>query len=487
MYRYIFILLIFIISCTDYTPGNDVEWDRKSVELAVPLFNSELTIPSISEASEIDGNIEINSDGTVVVKYIGDIIRKSGSEIFPPIPGIFDIPLTDTISKVPLPLTGDDDVHQAIIGNTNIQFKFKKEVTGQVNILVTIPQLDNGGEVFSRNFIMEGEDLTTSPISIEGLLMTPENNQMEVIYDARLENGSRIKLSDARISFDFFTFRYIEGRFDSRVFDIRGDIITIGIFEKWKEGGIIFADPSITLEVDNSFGLPTRSKVNKMDIETTEGDILQLESGLINEGIDFEFPALGEYGEVKTTSVIFDGQNSNIVELMSSRAIRIDYDIDALINAEGSDETGFVAEDSYFNIAVAVNLPLVGEVEDLILESSTSIDLSDYEEIVDMEFKINAINRFPLDITAQIFFMDDNTVLDSLFMDEGLLLPGKIAGELQEVHHLEKVSAEMLDDIISATDILVRGKFKSLPENEIVILKAEDVLSFNAGVKVTVE
>ena len=155
------------------------------------------------------------------------------------------------------------------------------------------------------------------------------------MYEAYRPNGERIKLNYAAMIFDLLKFTYLDGYFGNHTFDIKGDIIDINLFEKWVSGGIEIENPIISLNVDNAFGFPVRSKVNELTLKTIDGTLYQLQSEYINKGIDFAFPTINQVGETKNTLFNFNSSNSNIEQLFKDKIVQVIYDFDALANPDG--------------------------------------------------------------------------------------------------------------------------------------------------------
>ena len=129
--------------------------------------------------------------------------------------------------------------------------------------------------------------------------------------------------------FQNFKASYLEGYLGQEPYDLPRDTIIIDFFDRWIDGTVTFANPSINVEVENSFGLPVRSVFNVMEIWNQDGSVLPVQSDILNTGVDFNYPALDEVGESKFTSFSLNKDNSNIVDIFSNRPIAVDYDLDA--------------------------------------------------------------------------------------------------------------------------------------------------------------
>ncbi len=426
-----FILSLFVIqSCSDFNDLNNIERAEEDVELAIPLINTEFSINNFTgDDGPENFSLRLDEDDRVTLVYVGDVVRQNVSAIFPPVPFFF-VELLDSVQTDPVPFKNDQRVDRAIFGETNLNVSFTSTFTEDVDVTVKIPQLTKDGEIFSFNVTVPYEG--TSPVkfisdlvSVKGWTLESEESVITINYDARLSDGSRQVFEEARLSFDLIVFDYIEGYFGSEVFDIKGDFIAIGVLDNWVSGGLAFEDPKVKIAVQNSFGFPVRSLFKKMQVVTTTGESLDMVSEIIDNNVDFAYPALNEPGVVKTTKFSFTRENSNIVDLFKEKVRKVTYDIDAGANPD-MDETlvGFADKDSYFLVNVDVELPLEGTIHNLVLQDTVDLDLNDLGDVTSAEFKTVIANDFPADITLQSYFFDENDVLlDSLFK-ERLFIPG---------------------------------------------------------------
>ncbi len=468
------LVVMFFSSCSDFSDLNNIERAEEDVELAVPLINTEFLISDFTGENGPDNvSIKVDADDRVTLVYNGDVVRQSVSAIFPPVP-FFGFVLEDTSFTQPVPFADDQRVDRAIFGNSNLNVSFTSQFEEDVDVKVTIPQLTKNGEIFEMNVTVPYEGtspvkFTSDLVSVEGWTLVSEDTTITIKYDARLSDGSRQKFTEAFMAFDVVIFDYIEGYFGSEIFDIQGDFIAIGVLDNWISGGLSFEDPKVKIFVENAFGFPVRSIFKKMQVVTTTGEMLDMESDIIDNNVDFAYPALDEIGAVKITEFSFDRTNSNIVDLFKEKVRKVTYDIDAGANPDMDESiVGFVNKDSYFLVNVDVELPLEGTVNNLVLQDTVDLDLSDLEDVVSAEFKTVIANDFPADITLQSYFYDENDVLlDSLFK-ERLLLPAAqvdpasgIAVEGEEVVTFEEFVAGRFEKLKDGRKVLVNVKINT--------------------------
>lgn len=467
-------LFFAIQSCSDFKDLNSIERAEDEIELAVPLINTEFSINDFTgDNGPNNVSIKIDEENRVTLVYKGDVVRQNVNAVFPPVP-FFTFPVLDTLFTVPVPFASDQRVDKAIFGETNLNISFVSEFEEDVDVTLTIPQLTKDGQAFKVNFTVPYDgtipvEFTSQLFSVKGWTLMSEDNIITINYDARLSDGTRQKFTSAIMAFDLIVFDYVEGYFGSEVFDINGDFIAIGVLDNWISGGLSFVDPKVKVFVENAFGFPVRSIFKKMQVVTTTGELLDMESDIIDNNVDFAYPGLDEPGVVKITEFSFDKDNSNIVDLFKEKVRRVTYDIDAGANPD-MDETiiGFINEQSYFLVSVDVELPLEGTLNNLVLQDTVELDMSDLGEVTSAEFKSVIANDFPADITLQSYFYDANNVLiDSLFK-ERLFIPAAeiepntgrtIGGE--EVITFEDFEAGRFDNLKNGRKVLVNVKINT--------------------------
>ena len=108
------------------------------------------------------------------------------------------------------------------------------------------------------------------------------------------------------------------------------------------------------------------------------------------------------------------------------------------------------------------------------IDDEFEIDLSDYGEIIEAEFKLIADNETPLNIDGQAYFVDKNgAVLDSLF-DNGTStivkgapvdMDGRVTETSTEIS-FATFSAARFDGIRSAQKVLIKTLFSTSNNGE---------------------
>lgn len=420
-------MILLLMGCLDTNNLQDWDLGNQEYDLAVPLVNTKVSVFRLTELVKGNVGIKFDPDGRATVAYNGEVLRKNSAAIFPPYPGVIPLPIVDTISQVEIMPVQKVNIHTAIFKETKINFTVENNLAEDLFITMTIPELSKNGQIFVKKFTIPYKNTLpvtyqTEDISVDGWSLKTDRNLMTFHYQAVTKSGQKVKLDKAFMNFDLIKFYYLEGYLGHHDFPVDGNFINISLFDFWKSGTFDFEDPKITLSVENAFGLPVHSKVNKLELTSISGNTVQLESPFVNTGIDFLYPGLDEVGKIKTTYFDFNKANSNIRQIFNEKTKTVTYDMSALVNPDkDTTKVGFITDQSYFIVRVAAEIPLFGSVNQLVVEDTIDIDLPAVDHVTSAEIKAIFSNDFPTQVKVQARFLDeDNRLIDVLFDGEGL-------------------------------------------------------------------
>ncbi len=427
----LFGLCLSFYSCVDSEEFSNVRSDNEDRVIAFPIVNTEVSIVDYAVNASDNTAVKIEPDGKMTVFYEGEVIRRQAIELFPPVPGflVSDGIMADTVTTLGLTFDVDFILKKAIFKENSIKFKFLSSFEEDVTINLRIPEWSKDGEIFEIDLAIpyngsSPDSVESERILLDGWEVNTETNSMTMIYDARLPNGERVKLDEATYVLDFLFFSYVEAFFTQNTNSESGDIITVGVYNNWVSGGLFFENPKVTFRVENSIGFPVRAYFNEMRLTNVLNETFDMQGPMIDDGVDFAYPSLSEVGELKVSEFEFNQANSNIQEIFNEKVKLVRYDIDAVGNPDNDNTIiGFITDTSYYKVDIAVELPLLGYANNLVLADTFELDLNKYDQLRSIEFKLITENRFPIDMTIQSFFLDENgQALDSMFVDNPLLL-----------------------------------------------------------------
>lgn len=423
--------LLWALGCTRDVLNPKLEDQFEEQEWAIPLINTQLTVERM--VGEAGGNIAIKMDpeGKATIQYRGEVLRENSAKIFPPLPFIEPFYITGDTTVVNLFPGNPNNVNiaYAVFKGTKISFVVETQEKENIFLDITIPELTFNGRPFQVSFEVpySGQMTTryqTPLIDIDQWEIQTQNNLMSIVTRAVKVDGSTAMFNQAYMTYDFIRFSYIEGYHGYHRFPIKGNFINISLFNSWISGGFDFQDPKIAIIVDNAFGIPVRTEVEKLELTSINGNTVNLESDFIESGINFLYPGFDEVGDVKTTIFNFDRNNSNIRELFNEKTKTITYQINALINPDRDQSIqGFITDSSFYVVNVAAEIPLLGSVRELWVTDTLDFNIEDSEFLDSAEFKATLSHDFPADVRVDVIFIDEQDMpVDTLFGANGLLL-----------------------------------------------------------------
>jgi len=444
-----FILLAVVFSftgCQDFEDLSNIEGATYDAAYALPIVNSRLSIRDALESTGDLAALYIDEEGVIHFEYRGDIIAQNSDTLFARINESLDgelIPLIAQRIGLPLETAEGAEFDRLKIKQGQLVWGYQNAHPEPVTVTLTFPDLYKDGEPLQLTGSAAGYDGEGSlspysnlfnPYDLAGteIITAQGTDSIYVEYELIREGGQEDTIAFGGITLSDLAFSYMEGYFGTEVQAGGRDTIIIDFFDDWVKGDIYFADPTVTFRVENSFGIPTRSRVNLFNVFTVRGETLPLEGELIDNGIDFVYPGLDEVGETYVERYVFNKDNSNIDEILGAGPLAIDYDVDAITHPDSNRNIrGFLTDSSYYQVDVEVDLPLYGSAVDFLSQDTIDLSLGELgQEVHKAEFKMVTQNELPLNVSIQGYFLDEQgVVLDSLFTGEQLIMEGAAADD----------------------------------------------------------
>jgi len=462
-------LVLVLIGCQGEVQLADLDGSY-----ALPLVDSEINIVEIAESANQSIIISEDANKQLTVSYLGDVISQTVFEIFPPVPWLSDIVFPETSGMVPLPFDVPFTIKRAKFSGTRIKLKYTSPQEEDITVKFSFVDVFKDGVVFEQTHTVVYNGSSPTVFESDFIDMTDwelvtDTNEFLYTIDARNAAGEIVELDYAAMFLEVLSFSYIEGFFGERVFDLEGDVITVGVFNKWLSGGFVFEEPTVRFIVENSFGFPVRSQINDLTLTTLSGEMFSLEADGVEEGILFNFPSFEEVGEIKETVFVYSKENSNIGEAFNEKAVSIRYDVDAVTNSEVDPmQVGFLTDSSYYRVQVSLDVPLNLRLNDLKLTDTFDLDLSQLADYTSADFKFITENSFPFEVELQTEFLDTiNNTSVSLFENELLMLASAELGTggavttVGEVENIVPVDSDKMQKIANAQKVAIIATFSN--------------------------
>ena len=471
----------------------DVKLDDWQPEVAIPLLNTQVTIQDLLDNFETGGFLEQDADNFLTVVYQGNVLSQKGEEII----SLEDFSIPMLVSEQTIPyadLPFDVEITKVVLKEGSFDYSLQSNFTEDMDVTIQIPSLKKDGQMLAMDMVMDytgnGAVVMNNSMDLQGYTMDFSNG-LEMKYIAKKQgNNQKEQLNNVSFSFSNLKYSYVEGKFGQYVFSLPIDSLVLDIFNNVSNGNIYFESPRIQLNIKNSFGMPIRITSNNFTAQTLLNGQQNITTPL-NAGVDLAYPSLAEVGQYKSTAILLDKNSSNLANIIASSPTQINYEFTALANPVDVNLTGFAKDDSAFEVDVDVELPLWFRAGNFTYEKTTDFDLSDIDQIEELEFKLITKNGLPLDTDMQLYFEDANgNVLDSLLTNNQSLLVAADVDNNGKVtasgDHTELVSftGARIQNIQRATKIRLKAELSTANMGATSVkLFADYESSFQLGVK----
>lgn len=473
----------------------DIQVGGSAASWSLPLVQGEIRVDDLVKKASSASQLYIQPDGSLLLRYTGDILQKTKKEIFSPIPGGIPIPLFDTLNQVSLPIVNNFVIKKAILSNTNYYVAYSHNRMEPVQLQFWLPEMQLNNKPLNQvlNIPYSGSVPVTgsSPkTSLEDIVMMPVNNKIGLHYQARTLDQVLFKMNSLFFYYDQLDFKYIEGYIGQNVYDLKKDSLEIDLYDGFSQGGIYIDDPTVTLTVYNSFGFATKALINTFLMQTVSGALIEFKSPLLDQGLYFNYPGKSEIGQSKATSYVFTKDNSNIKEVFNAQATRLIYDIDALSNPLlTNDSASFILDSSKFTINLTVDLPLVGRISNYPAEQTFDANLDQLKNLKEGSLLIETVNAIPMSANAQVYLLNAaGQAIDSLFSKSQLLFKAAatdvngVSSESSMYNVVVPVPANKVAVWSLANKIKVVAYFDTPADKNTVKIKDRDLLKIKIGI-----
>ncbi|MEM6763351.1 MAG: hypothetical protein AAF824_12925 [Bacteroidota bacterium] len=409
-------LLLFlafsIFSCSVIEDVENLSPPAWEPDFSFPLVDTDVTVNELLDEWDTQRNIKVDENGLLFISQQADIFSVDGEGIYE-IPDLL-IPVIDTALVGPNPF---QDIELFTLKEGSMEYAIDLSLVGEHVITLLIENITSSDGVFTREIRGSG------PGRLEGVWDLGRSNfdfredSIRISYTAdHVPTGQRIMVFPFSLNLTDMDFSYAQGYFGQHQFEVSADTIELDSLGDEIDIEYMLSQAELSLTTTNSFGIPVRLAIDNFNLVTEEGETLGIESEVISNGIDFNYPTLEEIGQEKTTSIILNEQNSNIHTALSLQPKVIRYGLSAMAHPENDpEERGFITDTSHIDVSMDVYVPLYGSIRQFSRTDTFSLSLEDLDMGRYARFKIIGDNEIPLDIFLQGYFLDEqDQIIDSL-------------------------------------------------------------------------
>ncbi|PCJ67728.1 MAG: hypothetical protein COA58_00915 [Bacteroidetes bacterium] len=478
-------VVLFLGSCfTDITDTidksqrvNGIQWNPT---IAVPLVYSRLGLKDVLEEVGDLEYIRVETDGSITLVYSDRFESKTAGEVI-----ILDDQSygeTLTLSAAELSILnsagsvvatynrtlgynfGSNEIDKILYKAGTMAMRVSTTLEHDVTFKLTIPEATSNGNTFSESVVAN----STSLPNVGNRTVNLNGTEIDFSKTTQMysEIGVEIEMTITKrglntikpletITFDFDLlnqeFSQLVGFFDPADFNSASDTLNLSLFSNNGGGSFTLADPRIKFILENSVGIPVEAKILNFDGTNSDNNTVALTG--YPDPLPFPIVVLSEIGQTKIDSFSLNRNNSNLADYINNRPAKNFYEFDVNSTATGAIRH-FVTDSSKVAAKIEIEVPLEGTAKDFILENSQpfTLELENVDGIKEVLIRLYTENGFPMDIATQLYFEDStsNTVLDSLFSADNLILP---AADVDGTGKVVSINPKTTDVVLNSASI----------------------------------
>lgn len=511
MKKYLFLVSLvsaFVIFCITSCKKNEIEKVNIDNSFAVSVFSDTIKINNLlqnldSTAMEL---IKVKDDGTICAYYstsienavvaqdimsgLDNIYFETSSKFdvpeipASPVPIPLELPLKDFIS---IPFSYEGYAINSVVlkqGIINFYLSTNLNIDGGISLTTDNIKLANGESLTLPLQLTENQHID---IDLTNCVITPTNG--EIVFSAMIS----ATISDAiggEYHFDMtgnikdIYFKSIDGAISDTKVEFSGnEKIDLNIPNIY--GDLKIKTPNFSIKYINSFGFKANGSIDSLYFTDAYGN----KTGLLRDwnNLDIELHSTGESYDSITNIDESLVEEINILEKYKS----LTFNGNVVLGCDNVGEN-MIEDDSHIDIIANLELPLEINIENLNFVDTIDFNLSFGEDnengeglhvenfFDDIEFKLTFKNKLPLQIKPQIYLLENNNVIDSVF-DGNTFVHGCIGTDIMEDVLIVHVNDETIIHLQNADKLVLDMGLSSLGND--VIINANDYFHLRVGLK----
>lgn len=444
------LIFLGLQACTeDYFDFDKLTTDEWRPELAIPIVNSSLDLEDIlikEDTGEVittdpnTGILEVVYDGSVFASNGGNFVDLPSQSFNERINNIIipsSSPAIQVDSNYSLVLNSTVEIDSLLLKSGILDVNIESTYQHDIDLRFDFPGItDQFGQplVIFQN-LAASNGISPSRANISRSLA---NLQLDMTENGRTVNsipvivrmiinpisGNPSSVSDEMrftVRFEELGFSRFAGYIGRESFQLAVDTVNVNLFENFKAGVFFIANPTLEIDIKNSFGIPAnieflelkalnpdRAPSSELEVDlplgpvTNQKKLRRLRSPL-------------KYG-VENTNINLDNSNSNIANIISFLLKQIIYEGRIDFNPEGEVQRNYITDTSGIGLDVFLRIPFEGRVQRFFLVDTIDLNFEVAEDIERGTIRVIADNSFPVDAKLQMYFLDSlYNPIDSLF------------------------------------------------------------------------
>lgn len=401
--------------------------------------------------------------------------------------------------------------------NANLRFLISNPLNKFVDLSVSIPNGTVGGaainEVFNLDPNLPNQEKILNLADLNLLFNTPytTNNDIDIVFNITvIDDGGLVTSSgDLGINLEVqnIDFQLAQGDFGNQSILLDAGNIDMDV-DFWDdiEGDYQFANPQISLQMENSVGVPFQINADIIGY-ASDGTSAALNPDALQPNYPNAVSATNPLAIDAITEIIaYDKNNSDIVDLMAlPPSDRLEYMGDITLNPVGAiaptpTTPNLISNNSAIGVDIEIDIPLDFTANKLMLRDTIEdLDISDADKIMNAAVVIVTENGYPLDVMIdKIYFTDaayniideitDNEVIDAATVFTTGAKIGEVdPSSIKEVEHQIKLTQTQIENLNKTENLIINASVSTSNGGVPVKLKGDYELKFTLSVQAQID
>ena len=347
-------------------------------------------------------------------------ISSADLEVYNAVTEIATQDISNDTQYIDLGTGGSEELRELLFSTASFDYEFTSTLAETLELTLGFPGSDQNGVEVDTTITITAGATTIGSINLDNAILDlttdPAQNHSKLpisVTATLISSGAQVSIdsSDAlNMTFEMtnLQFGHILGYFGTQQIVIDPGSVPLSVeFLDDLNGQISFAEPSISMEITNSIGLPIELALDFSSYSAGNGFALN--------GPDYVLPYPTIIGNTETGTLIFDNTNSQIVDVFTLPKDSIVYGGAVNINHDTSSfgTSNFVTNSSSISGDLLMELPFMITASALSFGDTLAQDL-DLLSAIPNEVEIKALRvlmatstTLPLNATIVLRFYDD--------------------------------------------------------------------------------
>jgi hypothetical protein len=432
-------------------------------------------------------------------------ISSAGLEVYSAVTQISSQAISSDTQFVDLSTGGSEELRELMFSTASFDFEFESTLGVDVELDLNFPGSDKNGNEIDTTILITAGNTTTGSINLNNTILdltqdpTQNHSRLPIAVSATLVGSTNMVTVDSSDALDMtfemanLQFGHIKGFFGTQQITIDAGAVDLAIdFLDNFEGSISFAEPSISMDVTNSIGLPIELVLDFASYK--DGTAYAL------NGPDYVLPYPTTLGNTATGTLSFDNTNSSIVDVFTLPKDSIVYGGEVNVNHDtatfGTDN--FVTNTSSISGDLLMEMPFYFTASGLAFGDTLATDMDNANALPEgatlesAKILLQTTTTLPLDANVQIKFYDASWN-EVMMKDLGLMESGTpdASGIISTANVLDSelaLDATEAQTLLNAKHIVAEATMDTYNAgNDPVKLRTDATLKLDLGVQLQVK